>query len=241
MRKSITENKGGLMKTNYSLTATICSLLLALLLWGCGGGGAGSPGSTGSQDTGVILDATIAPYYQTITNLTDSVDVVQDQCPSSTGTTFPEYFADHEALVTIRASLINQNATIQPATLTVEYFTIQYISSTDSIGAPPVELDTVYQTIVITPPTPAALVTPTPTLPVPPTTTLAQVVFFDLLRKQQYLAAVGGPFSTHIVNNYTAVYTFFGKNDHGDNFTFTAQTNFQVGDFNNCGITTPPL
>jgi len=240
------------MKTNYSLTATICSLLLAFLLWGCGGGGAGSPGSTGSQDTGVILDATITPFYQSTSactnvnglitcNATYSVDVVQDQCPSATGTTFPEYFADHEALVTINASLINQNATIQPATLTVEYFTIQYISSADSIGAPPVELDTVYQTIVITPPTPAALVTPTPTLPVPPTVTQAEVVFFDLLRKQQYLSAVGGPFSTHLVNNYTAIYTFFGKNDHGDNFTFTAQTNFQVGDFNYCGITTPPL
>ncbi len=45
---------GGKMKRVHFLLFTVCCLLSVIFLWGCGSG-PGSPGSTGSEDTGVIL------------------------------------------------------------------------------------------------------------------------------------------------------------------------------------------
>jgi hypothetical protein len=80
---------------------------------------------------------------------------------------------------------------------------------------------------VITPPTGAGVATVADT-----------VEFLDLKRKDQYAADMNsGIFTSGLafLNNYTAVYTFEGKNQFDEIFSFTVQKDFQIGDFDNCG------
>lgn len=210
------------MKRN-PLIVTCCSLLVAVFLWGCGSG-AGAPGSDGTEKTGVIIDAFITPTY--LGDNTYSVDVVQQICDPGPPPTV-EDFTDHGATVTINTRLINPNPPLPPGTLFVEKYTIEYRRSTDSIGAPPIETDTRFNTIVITPP---ASGTGTNTLE-------TSVVFLDLKRKDKYLTdMLSGQFTSGLalINNYTALYTFEGKNQYGESFSFKAQTDFQIGSFDNC-------
>lgn len=105
----------------------------------------------------------------------------------------------------------------------MERYTVEYRRSADSIGAPPIETDERYHTIVITPPTGNEVSTVTTT-----------VILVDLKRKRKYyddISTSGGNF----LNNYTAIYTFYGQNEFGTPFSFKATTNFQIGNFDNCG------
>ncbi len=191
---------------------------------GCGGGdGPGSPGSEGTEDTGVILNAYVTPVY--LGENTPDVDAFQDICDPGPP---PEYesFTDHYATVTISARLINPNATFQAGNLYVEKYTIEYRRSTDSIGSPPIETYVGYSTILIPAPTGTGV-----------TTVEAPVMFVDLIRKDKYKADVtSGQYTSGLsyINNYTAIYTFEGKNDFGDKFKFKTQVDFSIGWYLNC-------
>lgn len=198
--------------------------LTLTILWGCGGGGPGSPGSTGTEDTGVIIDATVVPTYHG--ENTYSVDVVQQNCGTADSPNWEE-FTDHGATLTINARLINPNTTFKVGTLYVERYTVEYRRSNDSIGAPPIESDTRYHTIVITPPAGNGVSTVTTT-----------VILVDLKRKEKYLQdVISGQYTSGMayINNYTATYTFYGKNEFGTDFSFKTQVDFQIGSFDYCG------
>ncbi len=207
----------------------ICwSLLISLLLFGCGSSGPGQPGSTGTEDTGVLPQSiTAVPFYNG--GATYSVDVVQQICDAGPPPTF-EFFADHLATVTFTVSAINNLSTFQLGTLYVQYYTIVYRRSQDSIGAPPIESDLVFNTIAIVPPV-------TPTTPDSNVTvTTATLILVDLTRKSRYLSDIqSGQYTSNILNNYTATYTFYGNNQFGKSFVWEAQTNFQIGSFDYCG------
>ena len=210
------------MRKNKFLLFTVYCLLSTVLLWGCGGG-AGSPGSKGTEDTGVEVDATITPLY--LGDNTYSVDIVPDVCDPGPPPE-AETFTDHGATLTMTARLINPNTTFQVGTLYVEKYTVQFRRSSDSIGAPPIQSDTRYDTIVI--PAPAGTGV---------TTVEDTVILVDLIRKDQYKADVtSGQYNSGLayLNNYTALYTFEGKNEYGEKFSFKAQTDFQIGNFNYC-------
>jgi hypothetical protein len=202
----------------------LLSAILVLMVWGCGGSGPGSPGTQGTEDTGVILEATIIPTYNNVN--TNSVDAFQGVCDVGPPIKY-EVFTDHTATVTVSARLLNPNSTFQAGTLYIEKYTVEFRRSTDSIGAPPIESDTRYKSIIITPPTGAGTNTVTDT-----------VILVDLIRKDKYRSdMLSGMFTSAgaaYLNNYTAIYTFEGKNQFGDSFSFTAQTDFQIGNFDNC-------
>lgn len=220
------------MKRVHYLLLAVCCLILSGLFLACGSG-PGSPGSTGSEKTGVTLDASIAPAN------TIDVDAFQGLCCSGaeispggscSSTPTVEPFTDHAATVTITATLLNPNAQFAPGKLFVEEYTVEFRRSTDSIGAPPIEqiIDgTVGMPVVIAPPTGTGTTTVTTT-----------VTLVDLIRKIKYASDINsGIFNSRDLNNYTAIFTFKGKNDFGDAFTFQAETGFEMGDFNNCGAT----
>jgi hypothetical protein len=212
---------GGKMKRRY-LIVIMYWLLLSGILYGCGGG-PGSPGSRGTEDTGVMLDATITGTY----NGADiySVDTFQQVCSAGPPPTY-EYFADHAATVSITARLVNPSAKFTPGTLHIQKYRVEYRRLNDSIGAPPIETFIGYPSIDITPPVGTAT-----------TTTVFTAMLVDLLRKDQYAADVtSGQYSAGLayINNYTAVYTFEGVNDFGTHFSFQAMLTFQIGAFNNC-------
>ena len=210
------------MKRVHYVLCCVCFLILSGLLAGCGGG-AGSPGSHGTEDTGVVLDATITPTY--LGSNTSSVDAIQDICDVGPPLKV-EAFTDHSATLFITARALNPNTTFQLGNLYIEKYTVEYRRSTDSIGAPPIQTDTRFVSIVIPAPVGSALSTVTST-----------IIFVDLLRKDQYKSDItSGQFSSSLafLNNYTAIYTFEGKNEYGTNFSFKVQTDFQIADFNNC-------
>lgn len=204
----------------------IVVLLSAVIMasWGCGGG-PGSPGSSNTEDTGVTLEATIIPTY--LGNNTKDVDAVQDICsdPGVTPVLF-EPFTEHGATVTITARLLNPNAQFTPGVLFIEKYTIEYRRSNDSIGSPPILFEERFDSIAIPPPTGSGT-----------TTVTASVIFVDLRRKFQYEQDMtSGQFTPAIalINNYTALYTFEGKNSFGKSFSFKAQTDLTIGNFDNC-------
>ena len=213
---------GGKMRRNYVLL-TLCYFLVAGILAGCGGGGPGSPGSQGTEDTGVMLEATIIPTYNGAD--TYSVDVFQQVCDEGPPPEF-EVFTDHSATVIIRSRLLNPTSTFQAGTLYIEKYTVEFRRSTDSIGAPPIESDTRYKSIVITPPSGAGTNTLEDTL-----------ILVDLIRKDKYATdMLSGMYTSGsaYLNNYTATFTFYGQNQFGDSFSFTTQVDFQIGSFDNC-------
>ncbi len=211
------------MKRGILSITLFASFFSVLLLWGCGGGGPGSPGSTGTEDTGIIVDATVVPNY--LGEDTSSVDAVQDICDPGPPPTY-EDFTDHGATLTINARLVNPNTTFRVGTLYVERYTVEYRRSNDSIGAPPIESDTRYPTIVITPPTGDGVSTVSTT-----------VILIDLKRKEKYLNdMLSGQYTSGMayINNYTAIYTFYGKNEFGTAFSFKVTVDFQIGNFDHC-------
>ena len=210
-------------RTAYIIIGVWC-LLLPLMFMGCGGSGSGSPGSKGTEDTGVIVDAIIVPVY--LGGNTNSVDVIQDVCDPGPPPEF-EVFTTHSADVTFTARLINPTPTIQPGNLYIEKYTIKYFRNNDSIGAPPIETDTRFKTIVIAPPLEGTGITEV-------TDTL---FFVDLVRKDKYAEdMLSGQYSSSLafINNYTAIYTFQGKNEYGEKFKIEAQVDFEIGWFDNC-------
>lgn len=200
-------------------------LLFFLSLVSCGTQ-PGSPGSNG--DTGVILDATLTPHYNG--KDTYSVDVVQQICSPGPPPVL-EFFADHSAVVTINATLERPDLNVEPGTLYIQQYTIDFYRASDSVGAPPIASDRRSASIVIAPPAIGS------TAPVTLTTTL---VLVNLPRKNQYLNDMtSGQFTSAIgqialINNYSAVFTFYGTNAFGTAFTFRATTNFQIGSFDYC-------
>jgi hypothetical protein len=211
-----------MMKKNRFFLFAVYCLLSTVFLWSCGGG-AGSPGSKGTEDTGVEVDATVTPVY--LGNNTYSVDAFRAVCDEGPPPVV-EDFTDHNATLTVSARLINPNTTFQAGTLYVEKYRVEFKRSSDSIGAPPIESDTRYKTIVIAAPTGTGV-----------TTVEDTVILVDLIRKDQYRTdTTSGQYNSgsSYLNNYTAIYTFEGKNEYGKDFTFKAQTDFQIGPFNYC-------
>lgn len=214
---------GGKMKRIHFLLFTVCCLLLAVFLWGCGSG-PGSPGSTGSEDTGIIVDAQVIGRYQDTDGIY-SVDAFQNVCSEGPPPVL-EFFADHQARVTFTARLVNPSTTFQIGNLYIDKYTVEFRRSTDSIGAPPIESDKRFKTITITAPVGSGTTTLTDTL-----------ILVDLIRKVQYSNdMLSGRYGSGpaFINNYTAIFTFYGKNDFGKEFKIKTQMDFQIGDFDVC-------
>ena len=188
------------MKSNPRMLVLMSSVLISIVLFGC----------SKSEQTGIILEASIMPTYNGADTM--SVDAVQSMCTSTI-----EYFASHGATVTFNARLKDPNSTYQES-LTVERYTVTYTAHADSPTAPVLQVDVRNDTILIPSPSGAEIVT-----------VEASVMFVDLIRKGQYAAAlIAG------ISNYTAAYTFEGRDQYDVPFTITTNADFEIGDFINC-------
>ena len=214
---------GGKMKKVFLIVLILGIGIIPL--WGCGGAGPGSPGSTECEDFGLICSITITPTY--LGNNTNDVDANQDVCTPGPPPTL-EKFTDHTAAVAVNLQLMNPTTTQIPPTLFVESYTIEYIRSNDSLGAPPIETYTGFSSFSVIPPTGTAVSTVTTTL-----------LFVDVPRKEKYWQdMLSGAFSAitgspSFINNYTAIYTIQGQIE-GKEITITGTQFFSIGDYDNC-------
>ena len=175
--------------------------------------------------TGVMVDVTISPIYLGL--FTYSVDAFRDICDEGPPEVW-EFFGTHYSAITFNARLINPSTELHPSSLNIEKYTIKYYPTTDSIGAPPIETDTRFFALEITPPTGTNV-----------TTVSTTGVFLDLNRKIQYANDIAsGSYSSASfgLNNYKAVYRFEGKNVFGDRFCFEGEAHFEIANFDNCGL-----
>ncbi|GEM_PF-747810 len=232
------------MKKQQKAFCVVVILFLLSFLTSCGGGGAGAPGTGGMDDIGVSLEAYVKPYFleaswtisgdgQTITftgNFTSSVDVTQiiDCNPATVDIAESEPFNDHNAVLVVNARLLNPNSPFKPGTLYITEYKIDYFRSTDSLTAPPIESYREFVTIHIIPPSDAGN-----------RYSAATVKFVDLIRKFEYVRLIDGGMYTSrpgYLNNYTAEYTFYGKDSYGKSFSFRVRHGFSMGSYNNCGL-----
>lgn len=227
---------------NYKLCYIAFILFLISSLWGCGGGGAGAPGSSGSDEIGVLLESYVRPYYivgdWTITetssnitlegNLTNAVDVTQIDCDPDPNIVEPEPMAEHSGILVVNARLLNPSSPFKPGNLFITEYKVDYFRSTDSLGAPPIESDRRFVTFIIGTPTGSGN-----------WYSAASVVLVDLVRKNKYVENLNsGMYTSHpgLLNNYTAEYTFYGKDSNNKSFSFKARVDFSIGSYNYCAL-----
>jgi len=199
-----------------------------LLLASCGGGGAGNPGTTGTDKTWGVITGTITPGVSdtsstggtttTIAATGRNVDIFRNpDCDGNPGTNDPEPFTEHPAMV--KLTLKSSNPNDPTSEHIIERYEINY--TTETPGAPPIQsFQSGYQTIVLK----------------PDTETEFQVVMVDIPRKLKlYEDLMSGQYTPQYqVLTYTAVYTFYGKDIYGNPFQTVLQTNFDVGDYDYC-------
>lgn len=206
----------------FSTERVLITLVVVCLLLSACGGGAGNPGTTGTDKTWSVIVASITPGSGgngTAAAEGRNVDIVQNpDCDGDPQTKDPEPFTEHPAVVKVTVTGSNKNET--PSDHIIEGYRIDY--TVETYGAPPIQsFQSGSQTVVLK----------------PDTETEFQVVLVDIPRKLKlYDDITSGRYSPQYEYlTYTAIYTFYGKDIYGNPFQFVVQTNFDVGNYNYCG------
>lgn len=128
------------MKRSHFLIFNIYCLLFTLLLWGCGDG-PGSPGSSGSEDTGIQIKAVSITKEEG-----PDIDVFSNPlaCPPDNPTKPEKLLTREDATMTIDASKLNPNSTFDPFPASVEECTITYKKAVEDPSSPVIESMTIY-------------------------------------------------------------------------------------------------
>jgi len=205
------------MRRNYFFLFTFCLLTAAMLLCGCGGGdGPGSPGSSGSEDTGIRINAVSIAKSEG-----PDIDVfsASSACPPGDPTEPEQLLHREDAVLTIDASVLNPSGTFDPFPASVEKCRIIYKRANEETSAPVIESWTIY----------------------PPCTIYdrvnnCSVSLIDIARKGQYWAALSegsnlpAEYPTHYVATYKCVY----KNNFGKSGDFQVEYDIWLADFLVC-------
>jgi hypothetical protein len=208
---------GGKMKIGYGIAA----VLTAVLLVSCGSG-PGQPGNWGSEETNVIISATVAPIDNFARKAeSPNVDVVADLCDPTDLASW-DGIADHDGHMNINAMKAAEE--LPSGVQYIERYKVEFF--TETLGAPPIETFlSGYETKVIdcsgekcTSETPGALE--------------FDAVLMNLERKLKYVDDVtSGQYGITLNDypTYVAKYTFYGQDQYGNDFGFVAQTVFRPG------------
>jgi hypothetical protein len=99
-------NKGGKMKISHFFMFNIYCLLVTVFLWGCGDG-PGSPGSEGSEDTGIEPRVVSITHSDPAGDQGDlwNIDFIQDLCPDGK----PEVYGNDYANIAFHGDQLNPN------------------------------------------------------------------------------------------------------------------------------------
>jgi hypothetical protein len=194
----------------------LIGLSLPFLLLACGGG-LGSPGSTGSEDTNVLWEAQIEPELDGQVNV-NTISAPDTQIANCPGGNIDALLHDHMAEVSLTARKIHPE--LPAGTQHIEGYRIQY-SSSDPNAPPLSEFSTQHSVDVALTNSDSAQATFTAYL-------------VPIEQKQEFYWA-STDYSYFPV--YTATYTFYGQDSYGNDFSFKASTSFTIGYFEECRYT----
>ncbi|MEF9427492.1 MAG: hypothetical protein L0956_10140 [Candidatus Mariimomonas ferrooxydans] len=202
------------MKKRYIISSLI--LTGFLFLYGCGGGSGGAPGSSGSEDTGIMLRAVSIVGNPTSTDLTPDIDVALHFCDEEQ-TEPEEGLFRVDATITIDAALVNTGFDTFPAS--VEECTITYKKANEDPASPIIEKLTDY-----------------PNCPIYDGTNECVVELIDIQRKVDYWDDVDSGLNTpaEYPTHYAAVYECKYINIYGESGTFQVEYDIRLADFNTC-------
>jgi hypothetical protein len=203
---------GGKMRRSHVLL-TLCYVLLAGIFAGCGGG-SGSPGSSGSEVTGIQIQSV------TISSATGPDFDVNSSSTACDGA--PEALLHREdAVISITSAKLIPSSSFNPFPASVEECTITYKKANEDPSAPVIESWTIY---------PNCTLTGTDTNDCP-------VSLIDITRKQQYWNGVAdgihlpAEYPTHYIAQYRCKY----MNQVGKSGYFTVEYDLWLADFLVCG------
>jgi hypothetical protein len=200
------------MKENKILLLTACCLFFALIFWGCGSG-PGSPGSTGSEDTGITIKSV------SITR-TDGPDLDVYSDPTGCDGQPETLLTRKDATMTIESEMLNPNSTFDPFPASVEECTITYLKAIEDPSSPIIESWTFY---------------PNCTLDSGSNTCVVQLI--DISRLNAYWNAINNVINIPAENptHYIAQYQCTYKNNNNKSGTFETEYDIWLADFLECG------
>ncbi|OHE57246.1 MAG: hypothetical protein A2Z47_09110 [Thermodesulfovibrio sp. RBG_19FT_COMBO_42_12] len=207
------------MKKSYFLLITLCSLLFAVFLWGCGEG-PGSPGSEGSEDTGVEVTITNVTHQYLDQDIAWQIDIYPiADCDGKPETVDPELFSDDFAIFDFEGTPLNPNATITPGDLHVETYSVEFFAKDP--GSPPIERYDGFQRF---------------TIPADGSITGVQIFIIDADRKIETsnLITAGIYIPQRMPMQYDMKITFNGQNDYGEDFKEEYLTTVEMADYDHC-------
>lgn len=207
---------GGKMRRSHVLL-TLCYFLLASILAGCGGG-SGSPGSSGSEVTGIQIQSV------TITSEAGpDFDVYSAPlaCPADTPTGPETLLHREDAVMSVTAAKLNPSGGFNPFPASIEECTITYKKANEDPSAPVIESWKIY---------PNCELDGTGANDCP-------VSLIDITRKLQYWNGIGdgihipAEYPTHYVAGFRCKYmNLVGKSGY-----FTVEYDLWLADFLICG------
>ncbi len=198
-------------------------LLLTLPLYSCGGGEAGAPGSSGSNDSGIVIQSVSITGTPTATDLTPDIDANVHVCSvdATTGVATSEAGLFRvDAAITVLAKRLNESGLSEPPfPASVEECTITYLKSNSDPSAPIIPSLTVYPNCILADSAP----------------TTCSVPLIDIQRKRDFWNAVvsGVNVPSERPTHYVAKYYCKYKSDFGVGF-FPVEYDFWIDDFETC-------
>ena len=205
-------------KGNVIVLLALFSVLSAVFFWGCGGNDPGSPGSSGSSDTGIAVSVLLVTHSDPARDQGQNwqVDLAADQCTATT----VEKWGDDIAHVTFHAEALNPNVT-STNELFVTNYTVTFLKTDPS-------LPTIEQISGSS----QAGITVLPGQDSGPFDFLV-VDFGRKLKIQSDLSSGVYNVSTPLL--YNMIINIYGQDKFGNNVTFPPiERLIEIADYNNC-------
>lgn len=206
------------MRRSHFLLFAICSLLFAVFLCGCGEG-PGSPGSEGSEDTGVKVTITNVTHQYLDQDIAWQIDIYLEDCNEDPEIVELEPFSDDFAIFDFEGTPLNPDATMTPGDLHVETYSVEFFAKDP--GSPPIERYDGFHRF---------------TIPADGTITGVQIFIIDAARKLEIADLITDGVYTpqRIPMQYDMKVTFKGQNDYGSDFEEEYFTTVEIADYCHC-------
>lgn len=204
------------MKKGYFLLLFTYCLLLTVFLGGCGSG-PGSPGSSGSEDTGIRIKTVDISKAEG-----PDIDIFSNQnlvCPPDKPTKGEALLHREDATMTIEAEKLNPTSTFDPFPASIEQCTITYLRAVEDPSSPLIPSLTIF-----------------PNCSVNDGSNVCIVTLIDLQRKEDFFNAVssGVNVPAEIPTHYVAKYNCVYKNNINESGTLQGEFDIWLADFLIC-------